>query len=683
MRRAEVALLIAVVALGAALRLLRAGADVPLPAERSDAPIQDAFWYLEAATGPVEGLPRDLEPHPAYDPPVWVQVARVWFALAGVSLGSAQALGALVSLATVLLVWRLVRAALGPVEGLVAAAVLATLYPFVWLSRTTLVYGPAALALTVAVALAWAGGRPRREGRAWVDAAAWLALALAGWTLLEMAGATPLARALACAALGALVGAWRGAGRRWGPDVAHRALTAAAAWSIVGAAALALRPPALAAAGGLALMHAARARRPLRAVAMVVGTLALAVAVVAVIDPAGIRLTTLDRLERYLRPDALSPAGIALRALRLGGEPHGMTGSGYVALAPGACLVAALGALAAASRPTGDPRRRDAVALFGGWAALFLLGAVVLDHRPLRYFAVLGPPVAVFSALALGPLLREAGPPAPALRRGLALTTWGAIVGPHALELVVGPRGLGDLLPAAAGGAATALGVGALARRIGPDVRRGVAWLLVVAAIAPGALRAALDLSRPGWLTREANEAAREALGPEASLVGPHASVLALGHGIERRRASWIDVSPDRVAGTVARLRQVGATHVALGIEQATSSRFVDALTTHGERPDLVGIFTPRGTPVLLLRLPWAEEVGYRLSAFEQRRAADQTGGDPVAEVDARLLLARVRALAFQGASVRAGALVVASQATLSQEVVEAARRAILGRGLR
>ncbi|MCO5170983.1 MAG: hypothetical protein M9894_32045 [Planctomycetes bacterium] len=172
-RGQERAALLALLVLGAALRLARPGADVPMAVEATDAPVQDALWYLEAATWEAEGLPRDLEPVPPYDPPVWVEVGRAWFALAGgVSLASTQALGAVVSLLTALLAWRVARAALGPAGGLTAAGVLCTLYPFVWLSRTTLVYGPAALALTAAgrgsrSRPGWRWGWPRGPACGW------------------------------------------------------------------------------------------------------------------------------------------------------------------------------------------------------------------------------------------------------------------------------------------------------------------------------------------------------------------------------------------------------------------------------------------------------------------------------------------------------------------------------------
>lgn len=683
-RRTELALLLVVLAIGAALRLLRPGADVPARAELTDAPVQDALWYLEAAAGPAEGLPRDLEPITAYDPPVWVHAARVWFACAGVSLGTAQALGALVSLATTLLVWRLARAALGPVEGLIAAAVLSTLYPFVWLSRTTLVYGPAALALTVAAALAWAGGRPAPRGRGALEGAAWLSLALCAWTMLELAGAPAAARALAVVLAAGLFAAWWRT-RRTHPELAWGLVTWSAAWAVALTAPLALRPPAAAGIGALVALHVAQARRPLTTFTLAATGLAATLALLALLDPAQLRAQTLDRLERYvLRPDALAPAELAARVLRLGGAPVGTTGSGWVPAAGAASLAAALGVLTLVGRPARDPRRRDLVALVGGWAALFLVGAVASQYRPLRYFVVLGPPLAVFAAVGVGHLLRRpAATPSP--RLPLAAALWGAFVAPHALEVLAGPRRLDDLVPAAAAGAAAALGLRALSPRLGPGLRRACATAVLIGATAPGALSVALDLARPDRSMLQANRAAAAALAPGASLVGPHASVLALGHGIERRRAPWIDVSPARAAATIERLRQVGATHLALGIEQAASSGILDVLEAHGVRPTLVGIFLPRGTPVLLLRFPWAVERGYVLSPFERRRDGDRLGEPPAAEADSGLLLARVRALAFEGAPDQAARVVsaTAAQPSVPEDLLEIARRTIGARGLR
>ncbi|MCW8141462.1 MAG: hypothetical protein KIT58_21370, partial [Planctomycetota bacterium] len=179
-----------------------------------------------------------------------------------------------------------------------------------------------------------------------------------------------------------------------------------------------------------------------------------------------------------------------------------------------------------------------------------------------------------------------------------------------------------------------------------------------------------------------ANRAAAAALGPGASLVGPHASVLALGHGITRRRAPWIDAAPERIDATIERLRQVGATHVALGVEQAASSRLLHVLAERGVSTTLVGIFLPRGTPVLLVRLPWATEGGaYSLSAFERRRLGDaDQGAPPTAEEEDDLLLSRVRALALEGLTERADAVATAS-ASENTELMHAARRAIAAGG--
>lgn len=685
----EVAAVLAVLAVGGALRLARPGADVPARVEMTDAPVQDALWYLEAATGPAEGLPRDLEPIPAYDPPVVVHTARVWLTLAGVSLGTLQAFGALASLATILLVWRLVRAALGPIEALTAAAVLATLYPFVALSRTTLVYGPGTLALTAAAAMAWSAGRRAPRDRAWLEAAAWLALTLSAVGVLDLSLATRATWAWATTGLAATFAAWA-ALRRARPQMAWRVCLGAASWAVVLATTLALRPPLAALAGGLALVHVARARRPLRALAALSLVGLLAAAALWLADPGQLRAQTADRLARYVSPDALTPAGLAHRLLRLGGELRGPTGSGYLSLAgAGASLAAALGVFAATSRRRHlTPAAGDLVAIVGGWGVAFLLAAAAIDYRPLRYFVILAPPLAVFAGLGVGRLVREVAERAPrraAPRELLLGAAWGALVASHALELLAGPRALDDLLAAAGAGGAAAAGLLALdpIARASSALRLGLGVIVLAAATLPGAITSALDLRRPTWRTIAANRAAGLALGPRASVAGPHASILTLGHRIARRRAPWIDASPDRIDSTIARLRDVGATHLALGIQQATSSGLLEALAASGQETTLVGIFDPRGTPVLLVRLRGWESTGYELSPFERRRLAEAA---PAPEENGDLLLARVRALAYQGKSAQAAAI---ARLSLGPELVAdealawSIREVIAGRGIR
>jgi hypothetical protein len=655
-RRAEVVALLVVLAVGAALRLARPGADVPARAETTDAPIQDALWYLEAATGPAEGLPRDLEPLPAYDPPVVVHTARVWLALTGVSLGALQGFGALASLATLLLVWRLVRAVFGPIEALAAAAVLATLYPFVALARTTLVYGFGALALTVAAALGWAAGRRPPRDRAWLEVAAWFALALALSAVLDLSQATRPTWWGATAALVIAFAVWA-ALRRARPEAAWQVCLGAASWAVVLASTLALRPPLAALAGGLALVHVTRAKRPQRALTTLGLVGLLAAVTLWIADPGQLRAQTADRLARYVSADALTPAGFTHRLLRLGGELRGLTGSGYLSLVgPGVALATALGGLAViARRRLLAPAARDLAVIACGWVGLFALSAAAIDYRPLRYFTVVAPPLAIFAGVGVGSLLRPAGerPSRRAAPLELLLgALWGALVAPHCLELLAGPRPLDDLLAAAAAGGAATVGVLTIdpVARASRALRLGLGALVLAGALA-GAIPCALDLERPSWTTLAANRAAGLALGPRASVVGPHASVLALGHGLTRRRAPWIDGSAERIDATVARLRDVKATHLALGIQQARSSGLLEALAAHGEEATLVGIFDPRGTPVLLLRLHGWESTGYELSAFERRRLSES---DPAPEGNGDLLLARVRALAFEGEPTRA-----------------------------
>lgn len=684
-RRHERAALVAILAVAAALRLLCPGADVPARLERTDAPIEDALWYLEAASGPAEGLPRDLEPLPRYDPAVWVQVARTWFAVAGVSLGSAQALGALVSLATLLVTWRWLRAALGPVAALVAAAVLATADPFAGLARTTLVYGPGTLALTCAAALAWAAGRPLPRGRAALEAAAWLALALAAFAALERAWPAHdlvqpavMVRAATGACLVAALERWHVL-RKTRPEVAYRLLLAGAAWAIAAGALLTLTPPVAAIAGGLALLHLARADRPGRVALALAGAAVLGGALLLA-DPA-----QSERLSRYLNPAALAPAELALRILRLGGEERGTSGTGLVPLAPGLWLAAAAGVALTARRWRAlAPGRREGLALVAGWAGLWLLGAVVMEYRPLRYAVVIGPPLAALAGMAVADLLD-----ARSVARGRArvvtatLCLLAALVATHALELLAGPRSPPDLRLAALGGVSVALALRSVVPHASPDLRRALGALVLAGAVFPGLVVGGLDLARATWLTRDANHAAKLALGPRASLVGPHASVLALGHGLTRRRAAWIDVSPPSVDATIVELRRIGATHVVLGLQQERTSGLRTALAARGVKTTLVGLFLPRGTPVLLLRLPWSGELGYELSPFEAREDAARSS-TPAAETDRALLLTRVRTLAFQGAPEAAVAVARASSQTIAAtNLAVAVQEAILHRGLR
>ncbi|MCO5170984.1 MAG: hypothetical protein M9894_32050 [Planctomycetes bacterium] len=484
---------------------------------------------------------------------------------------------------------------------------------------------------------------------------------------------------LAAAALlgGCLVGWWRL--RRVRPDLAWRTLLMTAAWAVVVVTTLVLRPPAAVLAGGLALVHLTRARRPLLALAALGAGAALVLSALLAWDPGAIHVHTVDRLRRYLGPD-LDAASLALRALRLGGAPApDGSGSGFLALAPGAALAGWLGALAAAGRLRERPAG-DLAAVGLGWAGLFLAGAVLVDYRPLRYFAVLAPALALLAAIGVAALAADR----PLLGRGrsgtLAAVLLGGVAAPHALDLLVGPRLLPDLLLAAVAGALVTW-LAARAVRLGPGARRALAPAVAAVAVLPGAAACASDLARPTWSARDAGRAAVAALGSGASLVGPHASALALGTGLSRRRAPWIDAAPGQIDGTIARLREVGATHVALGVQQAQSSRLLHALTERGVQPTLVGIFLARGIPVLVVRLPWAEDEGYVLSGFERRRLADARGDPPTGEVEL-LLLPRVRALALEGASDRAAA-VAAISGIAAEELTAAVWQAIAAGGLR
>jgi hypothetical protein len=359
-----------------------------------------------------------------------------------------------------------------------------------------------------------------------------------------------------------------------------------------------------------------------------------------------------------------------VRLLRVLGDPRreglGVSGSGFLALAPGVVLAAAAGGVVAARRAVARPGARDAALLLGGWALTFLVGAALLEARPLRYFVVLGPPLAAFAGLLLAALVTPGRAGAAAGGVACALAGVAAALGAaHALELALGPRSLGPLaIAASAGGLVGALAAGRRRPwRASPGLRLGGAVIVGLVTIGHGALEATLDLVHAARSVAVANGAAALALGPHAVVAGPDAQVLAFGHGIARLRAPWIDASPGAVDATLRRLRAEGVTHIALEDEQARSSDLRAAFASRGARTALVGIFLPAGKPVLLLRLPWAEAAGYAPSAFERRRAADLDAPpdapdaplDP--EVDPPLLLARVRALAHERRGLRARAL--------------------------
>jgi len=612
----ELAALAAILAVAGLVRCGAPAADVPAEPGVSAAPVLDAFWYLEAASGPVEGV--GLEPERAYDLPVWTAVARTWLRGAGVSLVTVHLLGALVSLATVLALWRLVRAGLGPGPALAAAAVLAALYPSVLVGRTTLIYGPMALVLLAAAAL-WLRGRScaRREGRLACELGAWLA---------------------------------------------------------VGVLVVVVRPPALALAGGLALGHLVRSRAPLRLAAVLAGGGALGVLAGRALRPdlwGDLRY----RLELHLSEGPWWESVWGL--LRLGGVPwssgaggaprmgltHAYTGSGYFGLAAGALVAAAVGvALAGRRWRRLGPAGRETLALAIGWVATFALGAALMKDRPLRYFAIVGPPVAALAGYGAAACWREARErvgPAPRGRSDALAGLAGGWLAPHTAELLAGrPLAFAPTLGVAALGAVAGAAGVRLAGVRSPSARaaRSAGWGLLLVATVPGLVRCGVLLARPTWETRRANALVPRLVGSEAHLAGPFASVLALGNGLERSRAPWIRTEPSELAGVIERLEARGITHLALTDAQARGAALEPRLRAAGVELDLVAVLRvggPPGWPVLVFRFPWAERVGYRPSAYERRRARRTL----VAETDPGLLEARLAALRYRGRAPRLRAL--------------------------
>jgi 4-amino-4-deoxy-L-arabinose transferase-like glycosyltransferase len=570
----------------------------------SSAPIEDAFWYLEAAAGVVEGSRPEVTP---WDVPVWTQLARVWLRAFGASLASAHALGAAVSWLTVLCLWRLVRSCFGARAALAAAATLSVLAPFVALGRTPLIYGPVTLVLLTAAAL-FVSGRRR-----------------------------PAWQRLGCEA---------------------------AAWALVAGAVVSVRPPAAALAGGFVAVYFVRSARPLRTLWVLCGWVTVGALLAWVFLPDFVG-STVYRLRLQAGAGA-SPLELAWRLLRLFGDavgyrvkeaevgavPFVTSGSGYGRLAWGALLAAAAGAILAARRWRDlSPGRQQALALLAGWLGTFALACAAMDARPLRYFPLIAPPIAALAGLAVALLPAARRQQDSSVPQRVAAASVGGLVASHLLDALL--TGAGEGVPAeprawAALGAAAVVGgvvVDVLrGRRLSPPTRRVAAVLLLALATGPGLGRCVRDVLWPGFSVREANRVLDRLVGPDACLVGPHASYLAIGSGRRRLRAPWLRTRPPGVEPSLERLIELGATHVALGAGQAASASFAASLAIHGAPVELVSAHrTPFGL-TLLYRLGWATTLGYELSDFERRRRGDAQG-QVGAEPEPSLLEARVRAL--------------------------------------
>ncbi len=646
--RLELGALALILLAAALLRGLHPGADLPWEVERTNAPFLDAYWYLEAGAGPADGsLPGPAERARAYEVPVWTSLVRVWLTLLGPSHAAAALLAATLGVVSVALLWRILRVGLGAGPALAGAAALALLYPSAALDRTPLIYGPTTLVLLLAAALWLRGG------------------ATTGW---------------------------------------RRAAHELAGWALVAAAVVAVRPPAAALAGGLLLASAGRLRGRARALAGACAALAVAAGLgLASFPPLreallealrahpGLGARTADRLQRYLAgsPDL---GDLTVRLLAWGAEPGGPLegreglrrwGSGFAALAPVTLAVAGLGAAAALSQLRRlPPAARDTTLLFVGWGATFLLGAALVSYRPLRYFSLLGPPVAACAALAVAwaagrwrpaeattdrPLTRFVRAPA-TLAAALA---GGAFAWTHAVAALTATPTVERLLAAGLEGALLGaflrLGWCALpAWQPSPPRAASLAWALALAACAPSGWVATTRLhASPSWRARDAGRALWAAVAAEARVVGPYASLLCLGSGRPRWQGWWIDTRPGALAHTLERLRALGLTHLALDPEQEQAAGLTRRFAEAGAAPTLVAVLPlghasagPKSPPlVLVYRLAWAEQAGYSLSPFEQRRAGDRHGAALSPEADPLLREARVLALRWEGAPERAAAL--------------------------
>ena len=629
--------LLAILAVAAVLRFAAPGSDVPFSAEGTLAPALDAFWYLEAASGPAEGSQPRFEVY--YDLPVWSSVGRVWFALFGASLASAQALGATVSLACVLLVWRLLRVSLGARAALAGAAVLAVLFPYVALSRTTLVYGPVTLALLVAAGI-------------------WLRARTAP-TALRMA---------------------------------HQVM----AWVIVLAVGWVVRPPALALVGGLLLAQLQRSPRLRKPAAACVGLSIAAFLTLlwlpgsgewileCVSELGGVFAENVVRLRRKLGGSTTLTQFLS-RAFEWGLAPTAGGSPGFALLAPGATVVAGLGcALAWADWARLTPARRETLLLFFGWAVAFVAGSVLMEthSRGLRYYMILAPSVAALagyvaaapperSRLSWLPGFAGEGPSVPAVsphngvefRVGLGVAAFGAVCWPLLSAFTFGAEDQ-ILFRALVGSIVATLGWVALSVWGRPVLRVRMRRMLVAPAIAaavvPGVAKSTSALISPTWWTKNANTACASILDRDTvMLVGPYASVLSIGNGFQRSRGTWIDTSSHALAATIDGLRlpkgatpiSIGATHIALDEEQAFASGLAGWLRREGYELALVAVVRtrPEGPKVLVYRFPWASSGGYLLTQFERRRLKDDKNTPAPGETDLPLLAARAAALEHQG----------------------------------
>jgi hypothetical protein len=506
----RVFLVLAVLALAAAVRFHQVGHDLPLDLEPTNAPALDAFWYLEAAQGSADG--SHVDPVVAYDRPVWIALARGWFALRGTGIESSHELSALLGVVGVLGVALALRASRA---GLLGALLLATSYPFAGLARTPLVYTPLGALLVLVFAL-HTSERPMAR--------------LAAWALLL--------------------------GLAWG-----------------------FKGVALVLAPGLALSDLARASR-WRALAVAGVAIALALAALAAIDPELVSWN-LERLHRY-GAQGLTPGQAAVR-LVLAPELGRL-----VELAPGLAGLAAVGA---------TRWRRPLVLGAIGWAATVVFGLSLLEWResatvavhPLRFYALAGPPLAILAGTGLDALLSKTpGRRAAPIAAGLVAASVFAHFARSYVAAAAAPVGLG---------AALLVGLVPLpALHVAP--RRLLAVVVLVLVLVLDLQR---DLVETPTSLKDANLAARRALGDNAVLAGPYSSCLAAGSRLERRRAPRLFGGPHAREG-IALARSEGFTHVALDRDQDLTAGFAEGFAREGEPLSLVLTLRIRDEVVLVYR---------------------------------------------------------------------------------
>jgi hypothetical protein len=603
-RGAFIAALLAILGLGLVLRLAAIGNDAPADVERTNAPAQDAFWYLEAALAPADG--SALEPLVSYDRPLWTAIARPWFAAFGTSVASAHALGATLGALAVLFLGVALRP-LGARRALLGALLLATAYPFVGLARTPLIYTPVATLLTLAWALHANAGAAGK-------AAAW-ALAIAV-TLSFKGVAVVILPGFALAALA----------KRPGRSV----LISGAVLAL--AAVLLVREDPL----GTIARNSERIHRYLGGdLAGREAPLALARRILLVAWSSGLVA---------LAPGLLGLAaigGVSLARRSVPGREVLLTAAGWAG-----ALFSVLALL--------DYRPLRFFALAAPpLAALGAQGAVWLFEAPT--------PGRGRAGVAAHALDRAPPPPPEGGRAGvgaaLALALAGAFAAANALGLLTLPALL--VAPLAVGAGAILLFLTLRGWR--PPLageRRVLAVALVVSTIGLDLARDVAALGEPRTLERAA-AAVQAALGPGAVLAGPQASLLAAGaHGLERRRGAAITGGPFAREG-IAACASAGYTHLALDVDQDEHGGFATGFAREGSPPILLlelAVRSPepgRREHVRLYRL--ANAAGYALSPFEE--ACRRGDARALAGAPRDLVIGRARALLALGRKAESKAL--------------------------